>query len=43
MKLPIAALTGLFSALTAALPQAFTLVADGGHTVLTDGRMSFSY
>lgn len=40
MKLSIAALAGLFTALTAALPEAFTLVADGGKTVLTDGRMS---
>lgn len=38
MKLSIAVL-GLFTALTTALPKAFTLVADGGNTVLTDGGM----
>jgi len=40
MKFSIAAAAGLFAALTTALPEAFTLVADGGKTVLTDGRMS---
>lgn len=41
MKLSVVALTGLFAAVTTALPQAFTLVADGGKTVLTDGGMSW--
>lgn len=36
MKLSVAAL-GLFAAVATALPKAFTLVADGGHTVQTDG------
>lgn len=36
MKLSIAAL-GLFAAVVSALPKSFTLVADGGHTVQTDG------
>lgn len=40
MKFSIAAATALFAALTTALPEAFTLVADGGNTVLTDGRKS---
>merc|ERR1712187_243697 len=38
MKFSIAAATALFAALTTALPEAFTLVADGGNTVLTDGQ-----
>lgn len=38
MKFSIAAIAGLASAAAAAsLPAAFTLVADGGRTVLTDG------
>jgi hypothetical protein len=38
MKFPIGAIAGLASATAAAsLPAAFTLVADGGRTVLTDG------
>ncbi|CEJ61537.1 hypothetical protein PMG11_10068 [Penicillium brasilianum] len=39
MKFSIAAIAGLASAAAAAsLPAAFTLVADGGRTVLTDGE-----
>ncbi|EYE90792.1 uncharacterized protein EURHEDRAFT_381663 [Aspergillus ruber CBS 135680] len=38
MKFTIAAAATLFTAFTAALPEAFTLVADGGKTVLTDGQ-----
>ncbi|KAJ5116840.1 hypothetical protein N7456_001188 [Penicillium angulare] len=38
MKFSIAAIAGLASAVTASLPAAFTLVADGGYTVLTDGQ-----
>jgi hypothetical protein len=39
MKFSIAAITGFVSAISAAtLPSAFTLVAEGGKTVLTDGR-----
>lgn len=39
MKFSIAAIAGFASAVAAAkLPSAFTLVADGGKTVLTDGR-----
>lgn len=38
MKLSIAAVTSFIAASVAAsLPEAFTLVADGGKTVLTDG------
>lgn len=38
MKFSITAIAGLASAAAAAsLPAAFTLVADGGRTVLTDG------
>ena len=38
MKFSIAAVAGLLSAVSAAsLPAAFTLVAEGGLTVLTDG------
>lgn len=36
MKLSVAAL-GLFAAVAAALPKSFTLVADGGYTLQTDG------
>lgn len=39
MKFSIAAVAAFVSAVVAAdLPAAFTLVADGGRTVLTDGR-----
>ncbi|OQE18641.1 hypothetical protein PENSTE_c017G07326 [Penicillium steckii] len=39
MKFSIAAIAGFASAVAAAkLPSAFTLVADGGKTVLTDGQ-----
>ncbi|OGM41716.1 hypothetical protein ABOM_009894 [Aspergillus bombycis] len=39
MKFSVAAVAGLFSAVSAAsLPAAFTLVAEGGLTVLTDGQ-----
>ncbi|KAJ5949873.1 hypothetical protein N7454_001457 [Penicillium verhagenii] len=38
MKFSIAAITGLAGAVTATLPAAFTLVAEGGKTVLTDGQ-----
>ncbi|KAL1864627.1 hypothetical protein Plec18167_009692 [Paecilomyces lecythidis] len=42
MKFSIAAVASLVSAVTAAtLPSAFTLVADGGKTVLTDGENLF--
>ncbi|GAD98325.1 hypothetical protein AOR_1_66064 [Paecilomyces variotii No. 5] len=42
MKFSIAAVASLISAVTAAtLPSAFTLVADGGKTVLTDGESLF--
>lgn len=38
MKLSIAAVSSFIAATVAAsLPEAFTLVADGGKTVLTDG------
>lgn len=38
MKFSIAAVAGLLSAVSgASLPAAFTLVAEGGLTVLTDG------
>lgn len=38
MKFSIAAIAGFATAISAAsLPKAFTLVADGGSTVLTDG------
>lgn len=38
MKFSLAAAAAFVSAVTAAtLPSAFTLVADGGNTVLTDG------
>lgn len=44
MKFSIATLAGLASAISAAsLPSAFTLVADGGLTVQTDGGMSSSF
>lgn len=40
MKFSLAALAGFASAISAAsLPSAFTLVADGGLTVQTDGGM----
>lgn len=39
MKFSLATIAGFVSAISAAgLPGAFTLVADGGKTVLTDGR-----
>lgn len=38
MKFSIATIAALASAVSASLPAAFTLVADGGNTVLTDGR-----
>ncbi|KAL2870350.1 uncharacterized protein BJX67DRAFT_280910 [Aspergillus lucknowensis] len=39
MKISLAAVAAFVSAVTAAtLPPAFTLVADGGYTVLTDGE-----
>ena len=39
MKFSLAALTGFIGAISAAsLPNAFTLVAEGGKTVLTDGQ-----
>ncbi|KAJ5771147.1 uncharacterized protein N7511_003198 [Penicillium nucicola] len=42
MKFSIAAITGFVSAISAAtLPSAFTLVAEGGKTVLTDGQNAF--
>jgi hypothetical protein len=42
MKFSIAAITGFVSAITAAsLPNAFTLVAEGGKTVLTDGQKAY--
>lgn len=41
MKFSLAAVAGFASAaLAASLPEAFTLVADGGETVVTDGRTS---
>lgn len=40
MKLSIAAVSYFIAAAVAAsLPESFTLVADGGKTVLTDGSM----
>ena len=42
MKFSLAAITGLVSAISAAsLPDAFTLVAEGGKTVLTDGQNAY--
>jgi len=42
MKFSLAALTGFVGAISAAsLPNAFTLVAEGGKTVLTDGQNAF--
>ncbi|KAJ6022709.1 uncharacterized protein N7446_013060 [Penicillium canescens] len=42
MKFSIAAITGFVSAISAAtVPSAFTLVAEGGKTVLTDGQYAF--
>jgi hypothetical protein len=39
MKFSLATIAAFASAVSAAtLPSAFTLVADGGYTVLTDGR-----
>ncbi|KAJ5640121.1 uncharacterized protein N7484_007983 [Penicillium longicatenatum] len=38
MKFSIATIAALASAVSASLPAAFTLVADGGKTVLTDGQ-----
>ncbi|KAJ5548369.1 hypothetical protein N7513_005603 [Penicillium frequentans] len=38
MKFSIATVAALASAVSASLPAAFTLVADGGKTVLTDGQ-----
>jgi hypothetical protein len=44
MKFSIAAITGFVSAISAAsLPSAFTLVAEGGKTVLTNGRTFNSF
>jgi hypothetical protein len=41
MKFSLAAIAGFACAVAAAkLPAAFTLVADGGYTVLTDGGKS---
>lgn len=38
MKFSLAAVSSFVAATVAAtLPEAFTLVAEGGHTVLTDG------
>lgn len=42
MKFSLAAITGFVGAISAAsLPNAFTLVGDGGKTVLTDGQGAF--
>ncbi|KAJ5101361.1 hypothetical protein NUU61_003583 [Penicillium alfredii] len=42
MKFSVATIAGFASAISAAsLPAAFTLVADGGATVLTDGEHAF--
>ncbi|KAI2786894.1 hypothetical protein POX_g09290 [Penicillium oxalicum] len=42
MKFSLAAVAGFASAaLAASLPEAFTLVADGGETVVTDGQNLF--
>ncbi|KAJ5344279.1 hypothetical protein MYU51_003221 [Penicillium brevicompactum] len=42
MKFSLAALTGFVGAISAAsLPNAFTLVAEGGKTVLTDGQSAY--
>lgn len=41
MKFSLATIAAFASAAVAAtLPKSFTLVADGGSTVVTDGRMS---
>lgn len=43
MKFSIATIVGFATAISAAnLPAAFTLVGDGGQTVLTDGSKSSS-
>ena len=40
MKFSLATIAAFASAVTAAtLPKSFTLVADGGSTLVTDGRM----
>jgi hypothetical protein len=42
MKFSLAAITGFVSAISAAsLPNAFTLVAEGGSTLLTDGQNAY--